>query len=340
MACLDDRGKTVDWFILYKLPRYYNNPSILINDGVGYVYMTSRDYSDGWIFSTYGVDDAEGMVGRTLTTWYDYANNESNSDLIFINYNDEFPDGTTSYTSGHSKGVTAFNSVDGFWLYHNVPRFPPSIDDGFAYPSTGEMYGQSMFCVSLGVDQANTVGALLTYDNPNIFESAVGDSVDFTNTATLASVAEGTDVETEPWYLNTDLTTTTEGITINAFAKGGEYDADIYTDLIAPGLNSDLYVESWRASVASNCTVYEVLNVEEVDVYVADYYFSSYYDHSKYAVSQTSDNGAWVCIGDLNRAETQYVRGGGALCIDNRDVWEAYIGIIEEVAACGTNLNN
>ena len=44
-------------------------------------------------------------------------------------------------------------------------------------------------------------------------------------------------------------------------------------------------------------------------------------DHSKYAVSMDSEH-PWVFIGDINRMESQYRRGGGGILIKNIELWK------------------
>lgn len=75
-------------------------------------------------------------------------------------YNDEWPNGTSSETSAHAKGVVAMDGQSGFWLVHSIPRFPPSPAPGVNYtlPVTGLRYGQTMLCLSFGFDQADPIG--------------------------------------------------------------------------------------------------------------------------------------------------------------------------------------
>lgn len=79
-------------------------------------------------------------------------------------YNDEFPNGTSSETAAHAKGVIVFDGVSGFWLVHSVPRFPPSPDEGnYTFPTTGLRYGQTMLCLSLPFNQADIIGEFPVY---------------------------------------------------------------------------------------------------------------------------------------------------------------------------------
>ncbi|PIO65012.1 hypothetical protein TELCIR_13339 [Teladorsagia circumcincta] len=52
-------------------------------------------------------------------------------------------------------------------------------------------------------------------------------------------------------------------------------------------------------------------------------------DHSKLARSADSTR-PWVCIGDVNRMTTQYIRGGGTTCLSSTFVWQAFNVIKDE----------
>ena len=68
--------------------------------------------------------------------------------MFTLLYNDEHPDGNTSFTAGHTKGVVALGDQRGFWLVHSVPKFPP-VAGKYGYPRTGHMYGQTFLCITL-----------------------------------------------------------------------------------------------------------------------------------------------------------------------------------------------
>lgn len=46
----------------------------------------------------------------------------------------------------------------GFWVIHSVPLFPPTPEDGYEYPATGESYGQTAICITFKYDQFTEIG--------------------------------------------------------------------------------------------------------------------------------------------------------------------------------------
>ena len=57
LDCLDEDGNSVDWMILYKLPKNKHIQEDFVDEGLGYVYFTSRSPQDGWTLSTKSIKD-------------------------------------------------------------------------------------------------------------------------------------------------------------------------------------------------------------------------------------------------------------------------------------------
>ena len=77
---------------------------------------------------------------------------------LLLMYNDELPNGTTSQSAAHAKGVVAFDRSAGFWMLHSVPRYPPDSGATYSYPVTGFKYGQTLLCLTLPFSSANEIG--------------------------------------------------------------------------------------------------------------------------------------------------------------------------------------
>lgn len=56
-------------------------------------------------------------------------------------------------------------------------------------------------------------------------------------------------------------------------------------------------------------------------------------DHSKWAISANKEN-PFVCIGDLNRVNSQRKRGGQVTCQSNLDLWNIFSRSISSTEPC------
>lgn len=55
-------------------------------------------------------------------------------------------------------GLLIWNKIQGIWLIHSVPGFPPFPKDGYDYPSSGRRYGQNGICVTFKYSQYKEIG--------------------------------------------------------------------------------------------------------------------------------------------------------------------------------------
>lgn len=135
-------------------------------------------------------------------------------------------------------------------------------------------------------------------------------------------------------------------------------------------VNHFFLIKKGAGTLPSNCSAkiaFHVNNIEEIkiDPLVPGFKFSVHHDHSKWAVTKSNDdlddlfiddsnnstnnsNSSSVerrrrsgqavriaCIGDINRQEEQFKRGGGTVCfMSNENVWRAYSQLVNEVQQC------
>lgn len=72
----------------------------------------------------------------------------------------------------------------------------------------------------------------------------------------LVKAAANVTVNTTPWY-NVLNIFTLKGVQFTSFAKSKEFNKDLYEDLVAPSLQTNLSVETWPnggGRLPSNCT--------------------------------------------------------------------------------------
>ncbi|XP_054645060.1 deoxyribonuclease-2-beta isoform X2 [Dunckerocampus dactyliophorus] len=117
ISCKNEAGEPVDWFIIYKLPKYKIGEE---GSGVDYMYL---DPSLGaWQLSKFLVNTTQGAVGNTLGQLYSRALYQSDGS-VYVLYNDAPPDLKYVQGYGHTKGTVDDGNLcrlwqmvsDGYW---------------------------------------------------------------------------------------------------------------------------------------------------------------------------------------------------------------------------------
>ncbi|XP_047134045.1 plancitoxin-1 isoform X1 [Hydra vulgaris] len=338
LTCINDNGDSVDMFILYKLPRIktYHVPD-LVHSGLGYGYLDSQTMK--FALSSFSIGDQNSAAGRTLNQVYSKFKNNDNTveDIAHIFYNDENPNGEPFYKDcGHTKGAVAFDQETGFWMITSVPKYPYAAAEGYSYPSTGCMYGQMFLCVTFNTSMFDTIGLQLRFNDPHIHDSNFPSSWEslFPN---VNKALKGDMIKESPFTNLVELTSLA-GVKFLSFAKSGGFDHDLYRDFVAPSLKSNILTETWQhgAVLNSSCNIkYTVEDIIKLNVQLGDldFPFPNFDDHSKYVVGKTEDS-PYVCVGDINRAPTQFVRGGGTLCLKDVTIWKVFRSFVVEDEEC------
>lgn len=330
LGCRDENGNLVDWYYLYKLPEKVAGTSETA--GLHYTFVTADQASAGWQLSGRNVNESDSIPGRTLEPVL------GAKELLTVLYNDEPPEGKTDELRGHTKGVVATDGTSGFWLIHSVPKYPPELGQQYHYPNTGRMYGQSFLCISFGADQMDSVGRQLELNEPHVYSYNIPNEL----RDRFPKLVEATKMKTDqtPPHWNVLELQSRGGVTFHSFAKNRYIKKELYSDLIAPSLESNLLVESWQhgaGNLPSDCSkpMWTVQNVEGVTI-GQWYNFETLQDHSKWAVSGSDSESTrrFICVGDINRQEHQKVRGGGSVCSELPEVVAAYAASVGSVESC------
>ncbi|CAK9810420.1 unnamed protein product [Anthophora plagiata] len=352
LQCRDETNSPVDWYVLYKLPKVQTSSNPLIRKGVAYLYITNETIGTGWQLSTRPIGSNNSIPGITLAPLYARGNEDKN---LWNLYNDSPPCAPDpSYNYGHTKGVVMANKDRGFWLIHSVPNFPPvptagehtrlikneniSIAGKYDYPDSGTHYGQSFLCISLDSNQFDIVGKQLMYNEIPVYGRNIPESLG-EQYPVLKNATNQKQIKNPP-YAHKATINSSRSFQFTSFAKDGKWGKELYADFVAPQLQSNLDVQSWlngRGKLPSSCSRRKIYNVKSLKFEAANVDYTSTRDHSKWAitVNQKSDS-RWVCIGDINRADTQFSRGGGAVCFKEPRLWSNYREIVNDVEACSS----
>lgn len=135
--------------------------------------------------------------------------------------------------------------------------------------------------------------------------------------------------------------TTKGGFDLLLYSKSSDFGEDMYSDWLSDELKSALYVETWRngagTSLNSSCprNSFYVKNIQDLRLTLKTEKLTWSYrqDHSKWAISENKDQ-ANVCITDINRMQSQFKRGGGAVCFKCPSCWSIFNQLVADVEPC------
>ncbi|XP_037325206.2 deoxyribonuclease-2-alpha-like [Pungitius pungitius] len=326
VKCRNDNGKEVDWYILYKYPKDGN-------DGLRYLYMDES--TNGWQVSNVAINSASGTLANTLKPLLDFYDRKSEG-FGYMLYSDQPPSPKHASSSyGHSKGVVMLDKQTGVWLSHSTPRFPKYRTKDF-WPTSGAANAQTFMCVTYSYETFMDIGLQIQYIHPYSYDYDIPTT--FHNELRCVAQRDKCYPTKEPWFRVKTLTSV-HGRKFTSIAKYTRFGDDLYSGLVVNTLKNDLYVKSWgkmqtNASLPSNCgpiIPHDVYNVESIKIPKTKITFKDTSDHSKWCVTCVGD---WTCIADLNRQKSQMKRGGGALCIENYTVAEAFRDMIDSYEEC------
>ena len=350
--CLDNDGKPVAWWFMYKMPELYSfayaDPSTALGRAAP-LTMFERAMND--------TKNPVALV-RTLYSIAEDRNAPYNGTTAdapsYLLYNDEPFQGIASSSFGHTKGVLAAGGEarSGLWIVHSTPKFPATSGRAeFYFPESEIKYGQTFLCVSLdSAAQVDAVGRQLQLTRPfiyhatNLFKSAAATERAGTYPE-LAKVLRGEWRDETGEAVAMQLGNGTAATTFTSLAKNKEWNDDLWEGLVAPHYNSGFLVESWIRgdrlgkycpNAKTKKKPFEVVDARIMGVSLRDgsnHTWTETQDHAKWAVSL--DSSYVLCVGDINRMSSQRKRGGGAVCFVNKELCFGLYNTILASDTCG-----
>uniref|UniRef100_A0A4W6EGW0 Deoxyribonuclease-2-alpha n=1 Tax=Lates calcarifer TaxID=8187 RepID=A0A4W6EGW0_LATCA len=265
------------------------------------------------------IDDPKGILANTLQPLF-----TNTMDFGFISYSDQPPDGrSVSNTHGHSKGVLMVDKTTAVWLLHSTPRFPYKREENCFYPLSGTRNAQTFICVTFKYDQFRAIGNVAFNFDDHIPDSFKKDFTDAVNEAGV-----------NPLYNAFQSLTSRGGQQFGSIAKQQSPD-DLYFAIASlPEVNSNVLVQTWGGQDdrdKSYCPKNgkDVNNIIYVVTDLGDWEPGN--DHSKWCVAKDKP---LTCIADVNRADSQFRRPGGALCIDNEKIKNIFNKFLQKPVDC------
>lgn len=315
-TCIGESGKPVDWFFLLKG-----------NSGNASFY-TEGDKS--FVQTDSGMGSDRGSVPWTIEQMYEMLPES----YAYAFYNDQTDDGRSSSARAHAKGVLLFDAKQGFWLIHSLPKYPARRSTGYKGLSD-DSYGQSFICLTLPTSQLDDIGKQLAILFPQWYDVDMTDDLDSVAPHFKAAAIDDKRNSTKTSIIDFK---TVGGKTFTHYAKSTACACELWEDVVAPGLDTGLYVESWMngaldnkiptscKSGGANHNVQDILNTTMRD----GTGWTETRDHSKWAVTDGTGVKA-ACVGDINRQYSQSKRGGGGMCVTDAKIHNAFDEIITGV---------
>ena len=323
ITALDEKGKQVDWFFLYKVPKLVDGANTDKTTGYEYVYYDSTidklPLNEHVIDkSPYVLNSAKGALNLTLDSVF----NNPDATTGWVLYNDERPGdipGKDNGALGHTKGVLAFDAKtkSGYWLLHSWPKYA----EPKAKADPTPMYGQTYLCLSLSLSVLEQVAAqMIDHQEPQTYLCRT-DCLD--KTSPLYKVAQTIDPDATGNSSVLELETA-GGMPFKVIAKNRAWNQDFWNGLVGPTLGQDMDVDTWiRGQVAPVSDTdgihktYDIkyINLGPLGIHMA---WPETHDHAKWGITTHLN---WICVGDINRMISQRKRGGGTIAFQNEALW-------------------
>jgi deoxyribonuclease-2 len=319
ISALDENGKPVDWWFIYKVPKMTKDAQTQSATGYEYVYFDAK--ATEVKRSPNKLTDGHGALDLTLAA----ALKKPSATTGWILYNDEMPASAKRSNRGelgHTKGVIAFDTASdtALWLLHSWPKYVDPDAVGLPTP----MYGQTYLCITLSVATASKIAAqMITHQQPQVYEPRLPASLRANDPLVLLTKPinpNATGASGAANYVSKG------GLKFKVIAKNRDWGKDFWNDLVGPLLKEDMDVETWIRGkippILDSDGIHKTFDIKFIDLtrLGAPWAWPETHDHAKWGITK-ADN--WVCVGDINRMISQEKRGGGTIAFQNETLWAA-----------------
>ncbi len=299
--CKDPDGNYVDWYMIHLLQAKFKS----------YSYTDDKHK-----LKVYKMDKETFPPMVSVLELNSFDNN-------FAVWNDDNIRDSSSYSAqAHSKGLISYDSKSGFIISHSVPKFPFLDKEKFSdeFPSTLGTYAQTFMCISLNHENlgkyfdnvAKIRPGVQFYLSDNLKASEITKKLEF---FVSESKKDKNPLNFEIKSLN--------GKSFQIFVKPDTLEVLPWDADVPQFYKESFFVATWTrpAMLPNVCSKYSTIN--SITYSIDGMVFKNTQDHSKWAVSNTV-----VCIGDLNRTNSQLKRSGTAICLKDHNIAEPMIQII------------
>jgi deoxyribonuclease-2 len=312
-TCYNPKKQAVDWWVIFLFPETSSKGTPL---SYGYYDNFSTDME---IFQ-YEINTYPPLHFPRDSVLLKQSQGQL-QDVNYFYWNDDLSTDAEikSADSGraHAKGGLIYDKEGGVFLSHSLPRFPRRSNESWIIddmPPNSGIYGQSFICLTVDKENSLKLVNSLNVIFPFILsKNGNSDNVDGNNPSVLELLNNKHD-KSQPNKLLSQVKTK-GGNLFDVFSKGRD-STDLPYDTTIPEYYQDgLFVETWSKpfQLPSICeNTFKTINIAELKF--GQFSYKKTNEHSKWAVGMTTQV---ICIGDLNRIESQKKRGGNVICFKN-----------------------
>lgn len=338
VSCKNAKGKDVDWFVIYKIPKTKHNVnSFKQPNGGEMAYYDNLSKGSKWTLLADDISTAKNNpIAQTLAPIY-----MKTSKVAYLAYNDQLPHNFNGTRGGHTKGVLlAGHGIDmgTVWLQHSVPRFIDDVSKGYTYPNNGRENGQLFFCITFPLAAVETISYHLQVQAANVYQTRYLPWVEkfpqFSALLKKKYMKKFNDIQV-------DILLTRKKRPVLAIAKSPKWMRDIYTEELSRKIEDSMTVQTWKNGAGGAQDMYckgkyTVTDVQYVSVNTQSglLQFSSREDHSKWSVARTK---GVFCFSSLNRMISQWRRGGEITCLVDIPLAKLFRDSIYKRSKCNAN---
>jgi len=329
-SCISPDGKAVDWFIIYTLPRSATEQI----DKFTYMDNTSED------FKLYNAIPDEFPPIKIALELNKTKEKSSKSKTSYVIWNDDATNGdykpTYNESFAHSKGLLSFDSKQGVYIIHSLPRFPFRDENNIVlnkFSSNFGIFGQTFFCMSIDFSEVIHVLDVLLSIRPQILMHDISE-IHEKNPLIHNKIEKLVEMQKNVQTNDVFKIKTIGGLEVKIFVENKH--GFLPWDFAIPEFYEDsFFVETWtRPSLLPNVcagdkNVMNMLRIEKLG-----YSFYNTDDHSKWGVSVNKDI---VCYGDLNRTNRPNLnndRLGSVACFEHSKVSKQVKNFVKDYERC------
>ena len=306
-VCRNPSGSEVDWYAIFFMPQ-----SASSDGAIHYAYF------DPNLITLQYYKYEESSFPPTRITKY-VTDGGSGFNYFFWNDDKTVKGGgsdSASSTKAHAKGSLVYDSTNGVFLLHSLPRFPTRTSTNQVLtelPSNGGSYGQTFLCISVTKSTAEIIAQLLNCINVSINNCVSSDRVNSSPNAWVTKLISGK-MDSTCSLSHTRSIRSKGGVEFTFYGKNYKNKIIPYDTTLRQIYSDHFFVRTWsRPSLApSQYGQYNLINV--LDVRFGQYSYGVNKEHSKWAIAK---NKSIVCFADLNHTESQKDRGGHIVCFQH-----------------------